>query len=413
MARLVAHGLVLACVTCRQACGQEFEPPLGHAFPTLEAVASGRLKPPSGLEGSAVGTFPHLASPRRAAPGIYAKRDSGASSEADSPPCDDGSAYRGQCARRNDVQFTTRVGGHQEKYLKQHYEQQQYQQQYQQQDRQGQQQERHPQQYQQSPPTHAQGGVATAATHGRAQGRPEEEGRVNVRGMDASVVAQEIEALRRLVGPSRGALPGTPAADGAAALVGAEAAPLAKDPAAHAELAQKLQALDLARHSGGALSREALGHYRAALALEEEALEEEALEEEALEEEALEEEALEEEALGEDGAAPKRETAATSGAALSTAPEGLLKEQGGASVAGLTKKGSSSSASAGRGGRRVLRDDPNLLLNLGHLHAFLGDSNEVGRRGAGGEGLAIDAGLVKEATMMKGGNRFKAGEVRT
>ena len=42
-------------------------------FPTLEAIASGRIPPPAGLEGFAVGEFPALDSPRRATPGIYAR----------------------------------------------------------------------------------------------------------------------------------------------------------------------------------------------------------------------------------------------------------------------------------------------------------------------------------------------------
>lgn len=62
--------MVLSILTLRNVISQQLH------LPVLEAIASGRLAPPKGKEGIAVGIFPHLASELRDGDSIYyAKRE--------------------------------------------------------------------------------------------------------------------------------------------------------------------------------------------------------------------------------------------------------------------------------------------------------------------------------------------------
>jgi len=196
----------------------------GSWFPTLEAIASGKIPPPAGMEGSAVGVFPHLASPDR--DGIFRKG---------SPYAAHKEQIRAQQHLQQPLPYQQQRPQHQPE---PEYPQHQYQ--HPQQQRQLQQHQQLQQEHQQR--NHQPPGTSVAAAEGSD--------RLVLANVDVERVRREVAELRRLV-----------AADDAAGTARGRSADL------HAALAQQLQVLDMKEHSGGELSAEALSHYERALAL--------------------------------------------------------------------------------------------------------------------------------------------------
>ena len=199
-------------------------------FPTLEAIASGRIPPPAGLEGFAVGEFPALDSPRRATPGIYAR---------------DGQFYRQQQeeekykkqpqekAPQPDYKMPSPSGAPtaQEEKWQEEFTYWQDQQQQTAQRRVSQ---------QRADETQALYQAAMGGTH---PGVSEGGDRVQIQHVDVHAVRTRVEQLRQL------------------------ARSVPSDAGVHAMLASQLQILDMREHSGGELPREALTHYQRALEL--------------------------------------------------------------------------------------------------------------------------------------------------